>query len=254
MHFFFYMVQTFCWSVMTINCGAMARPGSEQERRVITADASGSVALPAIPMAGEASVHLLTAVRFPPPALFFADPNKEWTMSEFEKPDRATTYAVTDDDGDDDGTRPPPHDSGPWYPETATAGPEAEPATTAAGEVGDDCDGHTTGGGPLEVVTTTTTAAGPAVTEHRGGDDDGQPQQSTTAAANAADVRDQARRRPVPAGLGGRPRPSQQRHTILLTGRPLPPPPLVTDVRLPEVDYVVVRRRDTPVVNLRYFL
>lgn len=40
---------------------------------------------------------MLTAVRFPPPALFFANPDKKWSLGDFEKPDLVATYSVTDD-------------------------------------------------------------------------------------------------------------------------------------------------------------
>jgi len=63
------------------------------ERRII----AESVPLPDIPMASEESVHMLTAVRFPPPALFFANPDKKWSLGDFEKTDRVTTYSVNDD-------------------------------------------------------------------------------------------------------------------------------------------------------------
>jgi len=53
--------------------------------------------LPEIPRASEESVHMLTAVRFPPPALFFANPDKKWSLDDFDKPDMVATYSVTDD-------------------------------------------------------------------------------------------------------------------------------------------------------------
>jgi len=48
-------------------------------------------------MASVENVHMLTAVRFPPPALFFANPNKKWSLDDFKKPDQVATYSVTDD-------------------------------------------------------------------------------------------------------------------------------------------------------------
>lgn len=48
-------------------------------------------------MASEESVHMLTAVRFPPPALFFANPDKKWSLGDFKKTDLVATYSVTDD-------------------------------------------------------------------------------------------------------------------------------------------------------------
>jgi len=66
----------------------------EISERRITVD---SIPLPDIPMASEESVYMLTAVRFPPPALFFANPDKKWSLGDFEKADQATTYSITDD-------------------------------------------------------------------------------------------------------------------------------------------------------------
>lgn len=60
---------------------------------------SGKVQLPSIPMASEASVHMLTGIGFPPPALFFADPGKKWTMDDFEKSNKPSlNYSVTDEE------------------------------------------------------------------------------------------------------------------------------------------------------------
>ncbi|XP_026811216.1 uncharacterized protein LOC113552557 [Rhopalosiphum maidis] len=81
----------FWWSLSTM-VGCI--PVEEPSERRITID---SVPLPDIPMASEESVHMLTAVRFPPPALFFANPDKKWSLDDFEKSDQATTYSVTDD-------------------------------------------------------------------------------------------------------------------------------------------------------------
>ncbi|XP_025194425.1 uncharacterized protein LOC112594039 [Melanaphis sacchari] len=82
---------TFWWSLSTI-VGCI--PMEQASDRRITVD---SVPLPDIPMASEESVHMLTAVRFPPPALFFANPDKKWSLGDFEKADQVTTYSVTDD-------------------------------------------------------------------------------------------------------------------------------------------------------------
>lgn len=49
-------------------------------------------------MANEASVHMLTAIRFPPPALLFANPGKKWTMGDFEKSNNSSSYSVTDEE------------------------------------------------------------------------------------------------------------------------------------------------------------
>ncbi|CAH1710134.1 unnamed protein product [Aphis gossypii] len=91
--FFFisFRVQTLWWSLSTIvSCIQV----EETNERRITVD---SIPLPDIPMASEESVHMLTAVQFPPPALFFANPDKKWSLGDFEKADQATTYSVTDD-------------------------------------------------------------------------------------------------------------------------------------------------------------
>lgn len=66
----------------------------QASKRRITAD---NVPVPDIPMASVENVHMLTAVRFPPPALFFANPNKKWSLDDFKKPDQVATYSVTDD-------------------------------------------------------------------------------------------------------------------------------------------------------------
>lgn len=89
--FISFRIQTFWWSLSTIvSCIQM----EETSERRITVD---SIPLPDIPMASEESVHMLTAVRFPPPALFFANPDKKWSLGDFEKADQATTYSVSDD-------------------------------------------------------------------------------------------------------------------------------------------------------------
>lgn len=211
---------------------------------------------------------MLSAVRFPPPALFFADPNKNWTMNDFEKPDQPTTYAVTDDDGDAGEITAPPDGVQQQQLQrepaevTTIAGPEAE-VTTVGGRVDDDDDGDNHGyddddggGGLHEVTTTTTTTGGPPFADGRGDvshrlqpaavvqrwpDRAGWHHNVTpapTATATVAPVvRDRGHRRPA--------------QTILLTSRPLPPPPSA-NVRLPNVDYVISRRPETPVVSLRY--
>ncbi|XP_015377004.1 PREDICTED: uncharacterized protein LOC107171280 [Diuraphis noxia] len=89
--FFSFYVQTFWWSLSTTVSCVLVEQASE---RRITVD---SVTLPEIPMASEESVHMLTAVRFPPPALFFANPDKKWSLDDFDKPDSVATYSVTDD-------------------------------------------------------------------------------------------------------------------------------------------------------------
>jgi len=112
------------------------------ERR-ITVD---SVPLPDIPMASEESVHMLTAVRFPPPALFFANPDKKWSLGDFEKPELVATYSVTDDvtDMQDD------QDAYLQQDPTTTTEPETEveaEATTIVAEVDESVNGlqQTTG-------------------------------------------------------------------------------------------------------------
>lgn len=52
-------------------------------------------------MASQDSVHMLTNIRFPPPALFFADSEKKWTMNDFEKSDKPPSYSVTDENTTD---------------------------------------------------------------------------------------------------------------------------------------------------------
>ncbi|XP_003247824.1 uncharacterized protein LOC100569853 [Acyrthosiphon pisum] len=85
---------TFWWLLSTtIDC-VLVEQASEKR---ISAE---SVPLPDIPMVREESVHMLTAVRFPPPALFFANPVKKWSLGDFEKPDLVATYSVTDDVAD----------------------------------------------------------------------------------------------------------------------------------------------------------
>lgn len=244
----------------TIFGGVQPAPsGAVQVRRQISAD-SGSVSLPAIPMTvSEDNVHMLTAVRFPPPALFFADPNKNWTMNDFEKPDQPTTYAVTDDDGDAGQITVPPdgvQQQQQREPAEVTTifGPEAE-VTTISGRVdNDDDDEDEDDGDGLHEATTTTTKGGPPFADGRGDvshrlqpatvvqrwPDRGwhvvTPAPTATAAA-ASVVRDRGHRRPA--------------QTILLTSRPLPPPPSA-NVRLPNVDYVISRHPETPTVSLRY--
>uniref|UniRef100_A0A2S2NIW2 Uncharacterized protein n=1 Tax=Schizaphis graminum TaxID=13262 RepID=A0A2S2NIW2_SCHGA len=85
-------IQIMSWWSLSTMVGCI--PVEEPSERRITVD---SVPLPDIPMASEESVHMLTAVRFPPPALFFANPDKKWSLGDFEKADQATTYSVTDD-------------------------------------------------------------------------------------------------------------------------------------------------------------
>ncbi|XP_060839865.1 uncharacterized protein LOC132921059 [Rhopalosiphum padi] len=116
---------TFWWSLSTmVDC----IPVEEPSERRITVD---SVPLPDIPMASEESVHMLTAVRFPPPALFFANPDKKWSLGDFEKADRATTYSVTDDMSETQDQQ----DSYPQQDQATTLEPEteAEVETTTIG-------------------------------------------------------------------------------------------------------------------------
>lgn len=79
--------------------GEVEVPVTEQARRRVSED-SGVIPLPSIPMASEESVHLLTSVKFPPPALFFANPDKKWTLSDFEKLGKPTSYSVKDKEMD----------------------------------------------------------------------------------------------------------------------------------------------------------
>lgn len=81
--------------LITIVNGGVIVPEIEQASRRISED-NGNVQLPSIPMASEESVHLLTSVKFPPPALFFANPNKKWTLSDFEKLGKPISYSVND--------------------------------------------------------------------------------------------------------------------------------------------------------------
>jgi len=115
------------------------------ERR-ITVD---RVTLPEIPRASEESVHMLTAIRFPPPALFFANPDKKWSLDDFDKPDVVATYSVTDDDMTD------VQDKQDVFPETTTE-PEAEAVATTI-IVDDLVNGlqQTVGDGHVESIQTT---------------------------------------------------------------------------------------------------
>jgi len=106
------------------------------ERRII----ADSVPLPDIPMAGEESVHMLTAVQFPPPALFFANPDKKWSLGDFEKPDLVATYSVTDNVTDIQDEQ----DAYLQQDPTTTTEPETEAeaeATTIAGAVDESVNG-----------------------------------------------------------------------------------------------------------------
>lgn len=230
---------------MTVTAGYIAivptAAAAVAAARLITAG-SGDVPLPPIPVAGEDSVHLLTAVRFPPPALFFANPERKWSLDDFEKPDRATAYSVTDEDAAAADERPQdewqpaafwnPHDP----PTTVAPGPEPEEQqqlTTIAVQAVDDA-----GNAPAAGDTKTVTGDGRVVTA----------ESAVTAAAVVESPPEGSRdgvsppvprppvkhRRKRPSSASGRP--SQK---ILLTSRPLPS--AVSNVRFADADYANVR-------------
>jgi len=222
---------------------------NQSSERRTTAD---SVPLPDIPMASEESVHLLTAVRFPPPALFFANPDKKWSLGDFEKPDLVATYSVTDDMTDMQDEQ----DAYLQQDPAATTEPETEAeaeVTTIVAEVDESVNGlqQTTGDRHVESLQPTSDAFAESL----------QPthdrlvySQSTTAGRKqqsppmyvvnqlSADSWSEKRwtaprnrpRRPV-ASEHGRP-PTQK---IVLTSRPLPVPD--ANVRFPDVEYAVAR-------------
>lgn len=94
----------------------------------ISGGGTTDVPLTTVAAVSEDSVHLLTAVGFPPPALLHADPGRNWTLNDFQKPGRpTTTYSVTDeaDYTDDWATAevPPPE------PEATTAADDGQRLT-----------------------------------------------------------------------------------------------------------------------------
>jgi len=102
-------------------------------------------------MASEESVHMLTAVRFPPPALFIANPDKKWSLGDFEKPDLVATYSVTDDVSDMQDEQDAYLQQDPAATTEPETGAEAE-ATTIVAEVDESVNGlqQTTGDGHVE--------------------------------------------------------------------------------------------------------
>lgn len=237
------------------------------EARLIIAS-GGDVSLPPIPVADEDSIHLLTAVRFPPPALFFADPDRKWTLNDFEKPDRATAYSVTDEDAAvDERPQDEWQPAAFWNPKdpptTVAPGPESEePATTiAAAVVADEPDNAQTAG---DVKTTTddgktATGDGNAATgDGKTATGDGRvvtteaavtavesPPGGSRVGVSPAVPRPAKHRRKRPSSASGRPS-----EKILLTSRPLPSP--VSNVRFADADYAAVIKR-TPVGYVRQF-
>ncbi|XP_050532710.1 uncharacterized protein LOC126900801 isoform X2 [Daktulosphaira vitifoliae] len=45
----------------------------------------------------EESIHLLSTLSFPPPALYLANPTKKWALVDFSKPDQRGSYSVYDE-------------------------------------------------------------------------------------------------------------------------------------------------------------
>lgn len=212
---------------------AVPEPGAAQSFRTRATADGGFVAPPsAVPLAGEENVHTLTAIGFPPPpALFFVDPDRKWSMGDFEKPDRPTTYSVTDENADENG------DGGSHDWSTVT--------TTIPAAAGQDEEEETaTNGDGISVGHAETTAT--VVERH----------DETTSTSSTERVRCDASattRPPSSVRVGDDLIVRRRRPTaVLLAGRPLQPP--AANYRIPNVNYAVVRRRHTPVVNLHYYV
>lgn len=233
----------------------------------------GGVPLPAIPMASEESVHLLTAVQFPPPALFFANPEKKWALTDFEKTDRTggngqLSYSITDDQSTATGGEPEQvtktaavDEDGPAATTTMTTtkyhetyggqadnGAFAHASDVASGQVsygaaeqaGDSAASdkpeheHTPAGAAVPV------AAAPVREEVS----EPLPPSATITAVPSATVVPSEKQTAADDGK----RPYRRRYAqkdpprrypqILLTSRPLAPPPVADIGGLPLVDYV----------------